>query len=305
MKSIYKKIVKLSVRQKFKLKRQAILVCAGVCTVLFVLILSGRYASILNHKENLHPQSRQQEQNTLKEHPVIASAKKLVSSPLARQNLKIPILMFHHIRDPKPINDKIQKNLSVSPIKFKIDLEWLRDHGYQTYSIDDLEGILSGQMKVSKKPVILTFDDGYEDNYQIAFQDLKSMGMVGNFYIITGAVGKPNYMTDAELQEMSRGKMTLGSHTVSHPDLAKASLARQIKELTDSRDFLDNLLQKNITSLCYPSGKYTPLTLMVAKGLGYKTGTTTKSGFTSASSDPLQLPRLRMTELTDLAHLLP
>ncbi len=304
MKKTFKQSIKISVIKKLRFSRRYIFTGIGICIVLFVLVFLGGYSSILSHKSIPQSQPQKQEKRVSKGQ-VIVSAQKSVRFPLAHQNLKVPILMFHHIRDPRSVNDRIQKNLSVSPAKFKIDLEWLRGHGYQPYSIDDLTGILSGQIVVSKKPVILTFDDGYEDNYQAAFQNLKALSMVGNFYIITGAVDKPNYMTSGQLKEMSREGMVIGSHTISHLDLARASLSHQVRELTDSKEFLMNLLNKDIDDFCYPSGKYNSLTLMIESSRGYKTAVTENSGFATAAFNPLQLPRLRITEMTNFSRLLP
>ena len=219
-------------------------------------------------------------------------------------NLKVPILMFHHIRDPRPFKDPIQHNLSVSPAKFKSDLAWLKSHNYQTINLDDLPAILNGQIKMAKKPVAITFDDGYEDNFTEAFPDLASYGMIGNFNIITGVIGMPSYMTAEQLKVMEKAGMEFGSHTVRHLDLAILSPDRQTKELADSKASLGKLLGRGIISLCYPSGEYSVLTLAIAKQLGYQVATTTKFGYASPKSKLLELPRVRMSETSNFNGLL-
>ncbi len=227
-----------------------------------------------------------------------------LQKPAPNPNLKVPILMFHHIRDPKPIKDPIQHNLSVSPAKFKADLSWLKAHNYQAVTIDDLPAILNGQIKMAKKPVAITFDDGYEDNFTEAFPDLIAAGMTGNFNIITGAIGMPGYMSSEQLKTMEKAGMEFGSHTVRHLDLATLSPDRQTKELADSKTTLGKLLGREITSLCYPSGEYNVLTLAIAKQLGYRLATTTKFGYADAQSKLLELPRVRMTETSNFDALL-
>ncbi len=217
--------------------------------------------------------------------------------------IRVPILMFHHIRDPKPIKDAIGRNLSVSPEKFKADLAWLNAHNYQAINIDDLPAIFSGKLRVTKKPVVITFDDGYEDNFIEAFPDLVAAGMIGNFNIITGAIGNPGYMTAGQLKAMERAGMEFGSHTVSHLDLATLTPVRQTEELMGSKTSLANLLGKEISSLCYPSGEYNALTIAIAKQCGYRLATTTKFGYADAKSSALELPRVRMTESSNFNSL--
>ncbi len=291
---------------RFKPKKKRIKTDHQVIASLGIFILFAGIVFAVSYKdlsapktEISKPAKNTQSEQVVKKPQVKAKDQK----PVPRTDLKVPILMFHHIRDPKPIADKIQHNLSVSPEKFRADLELLKRNGYQAVSIDDLSRIFSGELQI-KKPVVLTFDDGYDDNFTQAFPDIVSAGMTGNFYIITGSVGKPAYMTAGQLKAMEKAGMTIGSHTVAHEDLAIISVDRQTKELAESKTFLKNLLGKNIADLCYPSGKYSPLTLTIAKQLGYKTGTTTKFGLAELNSDMLQLPRVRMTEATNLSAIL-
>lgn len=291
---------------KLKPKKKRIKTDYQVIASLIIFILFAGIVFAVSYKDlsasktgTSKPAKNTQSEQLIKKLPVKTKAQK----PAPRTDLKVPILMFHHIRDPKPIADKIEHNLSISPEKFRTDLELLKRNGYQSISIDDLGRIFSGDLQI-KKPVVLTFDDGYEDNFIQAFPDLVSAGMTGNFYIITGSVGKPAYMTASQLKAMEKAGMTIGSHTVAHEDLAIIPVGRQTKELADSKSFLKNLLGKDVVDFCYPSGKYSPLTLIIAKQLGYKTGTTTKYGLAELSSDMLQLPRVRMTEGTNLGAIL-
>lgn len=236
--------------------------------------------------------------------PSPAPTKEVPRTPIPVKDLRIPILMFHHVRDPRPFSNMIQRNLSVSPGKFRSDLDWLKNNGYQVISMDDLEAVLTGQMVVTKKPVILTFDDGYEDNYKEAFPDLKARSMTGTFYIITDFVNHSGFMTKSEIKEMSQANMNIGSHTKIHVDLARVSEDRQTKELSGSKTFLTETLGKEIDDFCYPSGRYNQSTINILRNLEYKTATTTKFGFAVPGVNFLQLPRVRMNESTDLNRIL-
>jgi len=112
---------------------------------------------------------------------------------------EVTILMYHYIRDYTDSSDPIGVNLSVSPNTFDQQMKWLKDHNYQSFGINELDKIAQADPNV--KPVIITFDDGYQDAYQNAFPILKKYGFKGVFYIIAGSVGDSAYMTWDQIKE--------------------------------------------------------------------------------------------------------
>ncbi len=213
----------------------------------------------------------------------------------------IPIVMYHYIRDYQVKRDRVGVNLSVSPETFTHQLDYLKSHGYNTITLSEL-----GQ-PLPARPIIITFDDGYDDAASAALPALEKAGMRGVFYIISDFVDKPRYLTSQQIKEMASKGMEIGSHTRDHHDLAKLDEVHQRKELAESKARLEELIGKPVTSFCYPAGRYNQITTRLAKEIGYTTATTTKPGITydhDLVDKPFELTRLRVTNTTDFQELL-
>lgn len=207
--------------------------------------------------------------------------------------LKMPVLMYHYIRTVADQNDKLGIGLSVVPSKFASQLDKIQKDGYQTINFYDLE-----QNKIPSKPIILTFDDGYEDFYTTAYPELKKRNMTAVIYIIANNDGGA-YMTASQIKELSDNGIEVGSHTLSHLDLSTANETKASNEISQSKTKLENIIGKTIISFCYPAGKYTEKTIEIVKNAGYKYATTTKPGL-SVFSSPLELTRDRMNGDTNI-----
>lgn len=210
------------------------------------------------------------------------------------KNLSLPILMYHHIRDFNDPTDKIGTNLSVSPSDFATQLDLIKERGYTAINFQD---ILNGNLP--EKSIILTFDDGYENFYQNAYPELKKRGMKAVSYIIVNDIGKNEYMTRDQIIEINNNDIEIGSHTLSHPDLATATSTRAEKEILDSKKQLEDIIVKKVISFCYPSGKYNDATENYVKNSGYSFAVTTKGGITTFA-DLFTLNRYRINNGTTI-----
>lgn len=213
---------------------------------------------------------------------------------------RVPILMYHYIRDFKKPHDILGQRLSVSPKNFEQQLLWLKNHGYNTVEPDFL---LAPQPRVGQ-PIILTFDDGYRDGFIYAFPLLKKYQMTGTFFVIVDSLGEPVYLTWAEIKIMKAGGMNIASHTLNHPPLAKLSTKNIEWELTESKRELDLRLNQKTTDFAYPYGSYDQRVVVAAKKAGYKTAVTVNSGTATEKNNRLELPRLRVSDNTNLEELL-
>jgi len=204
---------------------------------------------------------------------------------------KVPILMYHYIRDASG-ESELGKNLSVSPANFALQLKWLKENNYQSIKVSDLadpeKATLSKVYFDEKNPIVLTFDDGYKDAYTQALPVLKQYGFIGTFYIIKGYIGGGNYMNQSEIDELQGAGNEIGSHSLSHPDLANISLAEARRQIFDPKG--------SATAFCYPSGKYNDAIIALVKEAGYLTATTTHLGIANQDSDLFQLPRIRVED---------
>jgi len=185
----------------------------------------------------------------------------ITSVNIQHSSLSMPILMYHHIK-PESTD-----GLTVSVDKFREQLDYIKQQGYEAITFSDLN-----ENKIPSKPIILTFDDGYDNFYGNVFPLLKERGMTGVSYIITDKIGKSGYMSESQIKEISSAGIEIGSHTTSHPDLTSLSKSSLGSELSQSKKALENLTGKKIVSLCYPAGRYNDTVETVVKDSGYSYG---------------------------------
>ena len=218
--------------------------------------------------------------------------------------VQIPILMYHavHVMDPSEASNA---NLIVAPDNFEAQIKAMVDAGYYFLTPEEDYKAFTENALPAKKVVWLTFDDGNEDFYTIAYPILKKYKAKATNNIITGFVKKGNAgnLTVKQMKEMMAHGMSFQSHTVNHPDLSVNDKATQKAELTDSIDFLEDKLNTKVNTIAYPSGRYNQTTLDLAKKT-YKLGLTTNEGLASAKDGLLSLNRVRILPTTTSKGLL-
>ena len=218
--------------------------------------------------------------------------------------VQIPILMYHavHVMDPSEASNA---NLIVDPDLFEAQIKALSKAGYYFLTPEEAYKAFTENALPAKKVVWLTFDDGNEDFYTIAYPILKKYKAKATNNVITGFVKKGNAgnLTVKQMKEMMAHGMSFQSHTVNHPDLSATDKAIQKVELTDSIDFLENKLNTKVNTIAYPSGRYNQTTLDLAKKT-YKLGLTTNEGLASAKDGLLSLNRVRILPTTTAKGLL-
>jgi peptidoglycan/xylan/chitin deacetylase (PgdA/CDA1 family) len=211
------------------------------------------------------------------------------SVPVTTTN-RIPVLMYHSINfDPKfPTNI-----LRVPKTYFAAEMKWLYDNGYKTITLDQLYEGISKNQPFPEKSVVLTFDDGYEDNYTNAFPVLKQYHFNATVFMITSKIGdsKNGYLTADELKEMDKNGMSIEGHTVHHLNLDSLSFKQQYSELADSKTTLETLLNKPIYYMAFPSGKYNADTIKASKQIGYRICFKENGGIGKISDSQYEFPR--------------
>jgi peptidoglycan/xylan/chitin deacetylase (PgdA/CDA1 family) len=234
--------------------------------------------------------------------------------------VQVPILMYHHISNIVPPT-LLGISLTVTPTAFSKQLDYLKQQGYHTITFNQLFDALYYGGPLPRHPIILTFDDGYDDAYNFAFPILQAHGYSGMFYIITGKIGWAAYLNWKQIRALLAGGMQIGSHTVHHVDMGSLvlySTALAQHELQASQATLQNHLGVAIQQFCYPSGepfrhgslaaRRQIVTLLAADG--YVGGTTDPgmSGIIQNSQTPLALLRIRVdgrSTLQFFIHTLP
>ncbi len=200
----------------------------------------------------------------------------------------LPILMYHSI-------SRGTDSLHVPKEQFREQMKWLSDHGYYTLSPAEAFAVLTQNKKPRAKSVLITLDDGYEDNYTSAYPVLREYGMKATIFMIVNAIGTNNYLKKQQLLEMDQHGIAVESHTMTHPDLTKLTPLEQKEEMAQSKDFFEKLFHKKMTILCYPYGRYNSETVRLAQQTGYKMAVTIKPGTASENQGMFTLHRIRVS----------
>lgn len=218
------------------------------------------------------------------------------------ETVRVPILMYHYVSDPPADADKYRIDLSVSPANFREQMGYLAENGYNTIDFYDLMMALSGSQPLPPNPVILTFDDGYVDNYEYAFPILEEFGLKGTFFIITEYVdfGNPHHMSWPMIEEMAAAGHRIESHTKTHPNLSALDWDGQLYQLLGSQQTLAAHLGYTPRFLCYPGGRYNEETLILLQELGYWGAVTTQSGKEHSFANRYEWQRMRIRNNTYL-----
>ena len=175
------------------------------------------------------------------------------ASPPAR-TLVVPIFMYHHVSH-KPTTNLLDYNLTVTTVDFNQQLTWLQQHGYHSISQTELFDAFYYGKALPAHPVMLTFDDGYEDVYTDALPVLLAHHYRGVFYIITGMIGG-RYMTWNQIRTLARVGMQIASHTVHHVNIGEPPAGTSTQsELVRSKQTLEKQLGEPIQFFCYPVGE--------------------------------------------------
>ena len=199
---------------------------------------------------------------------------------------KILVLNYHQV-------DNKHTSLAVPVDDFDAQMKFLVDSGCVTITPDELYAGLNGEIELPPRPVLITFDDGYIDNYVNAFPILKKYGLHATIFIIPAFTGQyPGYMTWDQLKEMEAGGITIQSHTLTHPKLEELPDDEIRNELLNSKNVLEENLGHPIEFVAYPTGTYNLHIAGIAQELGYKGAFTIKYGIVDRGSNLFALERV-------------
>ena len=217
--------------------------------------------------------------------------------------VRVPVLMYHYIRvNPDPL-DAYGADLSVSPAHFAAQMEFLVHDGFTTITPDALIAALDHGAPLPPRPVLLTFDDGYDDFYTAAYPVLQRLGLRATSFVITGRVGTPGYLTwDAMRAMQAGGLVQFEAHTVDHAEMAHIPLARAEYELGASKASLEAHLDTPVAYFCYPSGDYDPAVEDLLAAAGYRAAFTTQPGLWHHPGEAFALTRMRVHGADTLAR---
>lgn len=218
----------------------------------------------------------------------------LALTPVAYAANSVPILMYHYVANNPNPKDTARDTLSVSPDKFEAQMEYLSQNGYTPITLDTLYGIFNKQTTAPSKPVVLTFDDGYQDFYTIAFPILQKYNFHAVSFIITSHVGGGYYMNWDQIKEIHRtGLVTFEAHTVNHLSLTSLNSKNLIKELSESKRILQEQTGYPVNFISYPYGNSNESVRQAASKSGFVGGVGVWYG--KVANPSFNMPRFRIT----------
>lgn len=218
--------------------------------------------------------------------------------------------MYHYISNPPADADVYRRDLSVTPERFAEHLSYLREAGYSPVTLDDLLYALTVGRSLPDKPIILTFDDGYTDNYEHAFPILREHGFAGTFFIMTDLVTDraEGYMTWPQVEEMAAAGQRFGSHgRQDHRSLSGRSVDYLVWAALGSKEAIEAHLGYHPRWVAYPAGEYDDQTIAVFRSAGFWGGLTIQQGAEHSLDQIFELRRVRVRgghTADDLARLL-
>lgn len=214
--------------------------------------------------------------------------------PASAGGWRVPVLMYHRVDTSLASHDPITVGLTVMAPAFEAQLRALRAAGYQSTTLDALCDALVNHTAVPPRRVVLTFDDGYRDNYTVAFPLLRKYGFAATFFVVTSTVGTPDHLTVPQIREMARAGMAIESHGVHHVDFSRLPAAVARGELARSRATIGGWAGRPVRFFAYPAGRYSPALERLLRDLGYRGAVTEVPGFVGPASDPFALERIRV-----------
>lgn len=185
-------------------------------------------------------------------------------------------LLFHRIEESSP-----SELMALSEEVFHKCIRSIKDRSIPARSLSSL--CLSKRGRPGRA-ISLTFDDGWESDYRIAFPLLLDNGMKATFFVTTGWIDKKNHLKKSWIREMSEQGMEIGSHGTSHRYLTKLPLEEVHEELYSSKRELEDILGREISSVSIPGGEHNSEVINIARKAGYKLIATSRPGRNQANS---------------------
>ena len=197
------------------------------------------------------------------------------------------VLVYHRV-DEGPLGPVP----SVTTREFARQVDYLHRAGYQSITPSALHGHLREGRPLPGRAVLFTFDDGLANTYTNAWPILRAYGYVAAVFVVTGRIGRPGYLTAAQLRQLAAEGWEIGAHTVTHPHLPDFAPEKAWREIEGSRAALARLLGRPVESFAYPYGDFDAATKALVKKAGFKIAFGTRIGVPKADGDLYSLERI-------------
>lgn len=211
--------------------------------------------------------------------------------------------MYHYISAPPNLSDVLRVDLSVLPENFDAQMNWLAQNSYHSIDFIDLYYYLAVGDPLPDNPVIITFDDGYIDQYENAFPLLQKYGFTATFFILAGPadVAASPYLTWSMISEMAAAGMDMQVHGRDHVDMRNRPNEFLFFQLVGTRQAIEAHTGKPAPIFAYPSGRFDANLLSFLTERDFWMAVTTQPGRLHTLDSALALPRVRIRGTDSLA----
>jgi peptidoglycan/xylan/chitin deacetylase (PgdA/CDA1 family) len=202
----------------------------------------------------------------------------------------VPILMYHVVSAPQP--GAPYPGLYTPKGVFAAQMRALEAKGYHGVTLKQVDDYWSRGYALPRKPIVVSFDDGYLSHYTHARAVLKAVGWPGVLNLAVHNV-KPGDLTAGQVRALIADGWEVDSHTISHADLTTLSDSQLREELVGSRRYIQRRFHVPANYFCYPAGRYDARVVAAVKAAGYRLATTTAPGLAKPGAR-LTLSRIRV-----------
>ena len=194
--------------------------------------------------------------------------------------------------------------LAVSPARFARQMDLLDEHiqNFPVAHLDHVGSFLASGERRSRR-VVLTFDDAWADNHANALGPLSQHRLPAILYVPSRLLGEPGYMTRSQLLEMDDADVTIGAHSRTHPDLRACTPQQLEREVRGSKEDLEDLLAKPVTSFAYPTGLTDERVQAAVAAAGFMSAVTTRPGWWRPGTKAFEIPRSFVQDFSDATFL--
>jgi peptidoglycan/xylan/chitin deacetylase (PgdA/CDA1 family) len=206
----------------------------------------------------------------------------------------VPILMYHVINPPPPAAKF--PGLYVPPEEFAAQMRALVQAGFHAVTMDQmLANWTRGTPLPQGKPIVVSFDNGYQSQLTQALPVLRRLGWVGVENVqLTGLPPSQGGLSEAQVKELVSAGWELDTQGISHADLITLAPTALREQVAAAREEVRRRYNVPVNWFCYPSGHYNSTVIAEVKAAGYVGSTTVVPGWASPGEDPYRLPRLRV-----------
>jgi len=218
----------------------------------------------------------------------------------------LPVLVYHHIQE------KVQSEVSCTPEQFDLQISALKQAGFTPLTLAQTRLFLAGALKDIQKPVLITFDDGYESLYYFAKPVAEKYRVPMAVFVITARIGRKlqfaAYLNERQIKEMSdSGFFDFGSHThdlhtdsitifnAFEPTDENPMLGLLQRDLRMSSQRFELILGQRPTAIAWPYGKYNAAFSTIARKSGFRLHFTSASGYNEPGANPFAIKRIPIT----------